>query len=232
MRRIDRGEQVDRGSFLQEHTEIADDLGRYLDDVAMVEQLAGPTLAEQSQSADNAPAERRSRRETVSATHSIDSVKEKRRKLSGSCLSGQFGRYRIEKTLGEGAMGTVYRAHDNQLDRRVALKTPKVDNDDPETTERFYREARSAATLRHRNICPVYDIGEIDGVLFISMAYIAVRPLSAYVSVDKPPTERNIAVIVRKLALALAQLRQQMVYRPGFLGVGGRKSSLHFVVNL
>ena len=47
--------------------------------------------------------------------------------------------------------------------------------------ERFYREARAAATLRHPNICPVYDVGQIDGTHYISMAYIDGHPLSAFV---------------------------------------------------
>jgi serine/threonine protein kinase len=67
-------------------------------------------------------------------------------------LPRAFGRYRVEKVLGEGAMGVVYLARDSKLDRQVALKVPKFD-DDPEMMERFLREARSAATLLHRNIC-------------------------------------------------------------------------------
>ena len=47
--------------------------------------------------------------------------------------------------------------------------------------ERFFREARAAATLRHPNICPVYDVGQIDGTYYISMAYIEGHPLSAFI---------------------------------------------------
>ena len=65
-------------------------------------------------------------------------------------LSGEFGRYRIVKTLGRGAMGTVYLAEDTQLKRQVALKTPHFrENPSEDTIERFYREARAAATLRN-----------------------------------------------------------------------------------
>ena len=98
---------------------------------------------------------------------------------AGSGLAGQFGRYRIIRALGKGAMGAVYLAEDTQLERQVAIKTPHFE-DDPtgELVERFYREARAAATLRHANICPVYDVGQIDGKHFISMAYIEGRPLS------------------------------------------------------
>ena len=70
-------------------------------------------------------------------------------------LPFEFGRYRILRKLGEGAMGAVYLAQDTQLDREVALKTPSFDGAEwSELIERFYREARSAATLRHANVCP------------------------------------------------------------------------------
>src|SRR4051812_9975840 len=63
-----------------------------------------------------------------------------------------FGRYRIQDCLGRGGMGAVFRAHDAQLDRIVALKIPFLGKDDVDTTTRFYREARAAATLQHANI--------------------------------------------------------------------------------
>ena len=75
-------------------------------------------------------------------------------------------------------MGDVYLAEDTQLDRPVALKVPRFADDyDGELIERFYREARAAATVRHPNLCPVYDAGEIDGIHYLSMAYIEGRPL-------------------------------------------------------
>jgi serine/threonine protein kinase len=120
-------------------------------------------------------------------------------------LAGEsFGRYRILKTLGEGAMGSVYLALDSQLQRKVALKIPKVDaKEQPRFIERFLREARSAATLTHPNICPVYDVGELDGQHFITMAYIQGHSLSDFVNPAKPQNERHIATVVRKIALAL-----------------------------
>jgi serine/threonine protein kinase len=120
-------------------------------------------------------------------------------------LAGEsFGRYRILKTLGEGAMGSVYLALDSQLQRKVALKIPKVDaREQPRFIERFLREARSAATLTHPNICPVYDVGEIDGQHFITMAYIQGHSLSDFVNPAKPQNERHIATVARKIALAL-----------------------------
>lgn len=122
----------------------------------------------------------------------------------------EFGRYRIQRSLGEGGMGAVYLAHDTQLDRNVALKTPKFSNNsDPKLIDRFYREARSAATLQHPNICPVYDVGEIDGIHYISMAYIEGRPLSDCIRAKKLPPVNSVLRIVRKVALALHEAHQQ-----------------------
>ena len=126
-----------------------------------------------------------------------------------------FGRYRIERTLGEGGMGAVYLAHDSQLDRKVALKTPKfTKGSDPTTMQRFYREARSAATLQHPNICPVYDVGEIDGTHYISMAFIEGQPLSDLVRAEKQPPVASLLKVVRKVALALHEAhRQGLIHR-------------------
>jgi tRNA A-37 threonylcarbamoyl transferase component Bud32 len=124
---------------------------------------------------------------------------------SGCALPERFGRYRVSRCLGQGAMGAVYLADDTQLDRPVALKIPKfaADGGDSELIERFYREARAAATLRHSNLCPVYDAGEIDGVHYLSMAFIEGRPLSEVLAESGPPPQRDAAAIVLKLAKAL-----------------------------
>src|SRR6185436_8043951 len=115
-----------------------------------------------------------------------------------------FGRYRILKTLGEGAMGSVYLALDMQLQRKVALKIPKVNpKEQSRFIERFLREAQAAATLTHPNICPVYDVGEIGGVHYITMAYIEGKPLSAFIRAESPLPQRACAERVLKIALAL-----------------------------
>lgn len=128
------------------------------------------------------------------------------REASASCLrpGEMLDRYCIRSVLGHGGMGTVYLAHDAQLDRLVALKVPKLEkSSDPTLAERFNREARAAATLRHPHICPIFDIGEHEGVPFIAMAYIDGRPLTAYIKSDKRQPERQAAMAVRKIALAL-----------------------------
>jgi serine/threonine protein kinase len=119
-------------------------------------------------------------------------------------LSGGFGRYRVLRPLGRGAMGTVYLAEDTQLQRLVALKLQNFKDDGSgELLQRFQFEARAAAMLRHPNICPVHDIGEIEGRHFISMAYIEGKSLAAFVDPERRQSEAWILTIIRKLALAL-----------------------------
>jgi tRNA A-37 threonylcarbamoyl transferase component Bud32 len=126
-------------------------------------------------------------------------------------VPASFGRYRIEKELGKGAMGVVYLAEDTQLHRKVALKIPKQSSlEDPETLERFYREARTTATLRHANICPVYDVGDIDGVHYLTMAYIPGKPVSSFLGKKLPPA-RQVALLIRKIALALDEAHKNGV---------------------
>jgi serine/threonine protein kinase/HEAT repeat protein len=138
-------------------------------------------------------------------------------RTSGSTLEGeapppprelpvQLGRYRILRRLGGGGMGTVWLAHDTQLDRAVALKVPHFTAaDGPGALERFLREARAAATLDHPNLCPVYDAGEVNGTHYLTMAYIEGQPLSELVQGNNPLPERRAAELVRRIALALAE---------------------------
>ncbi|VAX37466.1 Serine/threonine protein kinase [hydrothermal vent metagenome] len=124
---------------------------------------------------------------------------------SSTFLPEKFGRYTVKKFLGEGTMGSVYLAEDNNLKRQVALKTPLFTGDNPELLERFYREARSAATLNNKNICTVFDAGEINNIHYISMEYIEGRPLSDFIHPKKPQSPSRIAKLIYKLAMALQE---------------------------
>jgi tetratricopeptide (TPR) repeat protein/TolB-like protein len=81
-----------------------------------------------------------------------------------------IGRYRIVARIGKGGMGEVYRAEDTRLQRPVALKFLPSDSLTETGRLRFLNEARAAALARHPNICPIHDIEEVDGELFITMA--------------------------------------------------------------
>jgi serine/threonine protein kinase len=103
-----------------------------------------------------------------------------------------IGRYRVVKKLGQGGMGAVYLARDTQLDRLVAVKVPHFGPvRDAELLERFHREARAAAMLHHPNICPVFDVGESDGIPYLTMAYIEGQTLAELAGPfkNRPPRE-------------------------------------------
>jgi hypothetical protein len=102
-------------------------------------------------------------------------------------------------------MGSVYLAHDTQLDRPVALKVPHFEaREGSQVLARFYREARAAATILHPNICPLHDVGEVDGTPYLTMAYVEGKALSDFARA-RPLTARQTALLVRKLALALQE---------------------------
>ena len=122
----------------------------------------------------------------------------------------QLGRFQIEGLLGEGAFGRVYRAKDPALQRVVAIKVPKSMVTEEER-QRFRREARSAANLRHSNICVVYESGTLDGHDFIVMEFIDGQPLSELLASRPMLSAQQITDTVRKVALALQEAHDKGV---------------------
>lgn len=126
--------------------------------------------------------------------------------LTGGETPTSLGRYQIEALLGRGGMGSVYRAHDTQLDRKVALKVPKFEaKTNSILVDRFYREARSAANLAHPNLCPVFDVGEVNGTHYIAMALIKGDTLSSHIRNNAELPERFAAITVLKIARAMQE---------------------------
>jgi serine/threonine protein kinase/tetratricopeptide (TPR) repeat protein len=106
--------------------------------------------------------------------------------------------YDVIESLGEGGMGVVYKAMDTRLNRPVALKFISPSRvGDPQDRARLVNEARSAASLRHPNICTVYDIGETpDGQTFISMAYLEGESLRDRIQKQgRMPVEETIRIV-------------------------------------
>lgn len=124
---------------------------------------------------------------------------------SGDSLVGRkLGKYRVLRRLGGGGMGIVYEAQDIVLKRPVALKvlSPRIATD-PNATRRFLNEARAAARLSHPNIVSIYEVGQRDGVVFLSMEMVRGRSLHERLHADGHIPWREAARIVSQVCLAL-----------------------------
>jgi serine/threonine protein kinase len=132
-----------------------------------------------------------------------------------SALPRAFGPYRIDCILGYGGMGAVYKAFDTRLDRDVALKVPhEVDRAQEAQIARFWRESKAAARIAHPNICQVFDVGEIDNVPYITMAFIEGTSLAHYANAEFLLPESAVASIMQRIAEAMATAhRSGIVHR-------------------
>lgn len=129
-------------------------------------------------------------------------------------LPRAFGRYTLQKLLGKGGMGRVYLAHDPQLDRLVALKMPIPVDAVEGWRERFLTEARAAATLTHPNVCPVYDVGEVDAQPYLTMAFIEGETLAAKLARDGPMSPAKAVRLVETVARAMHEAhRRGIIHR-------------------
>ena len=116
----------------------------------------------------------------------------------------RYGRYRVLELVGEGGAGAVYLGFDDQLDRKVAIKVPRIQRMDSEKKiQKALREARSLAQLKHPGIVTVYDVGVEDGVCYIVSDLLEGQSLEAWIAGTKP-TWQQAAQIVAKVADALA----------------------------
>ena len=116
-----------------------------------------------------------------------------------------IGRYRIEELLGTGAMGEVYRAHDPEIDRPVAIKVVRPEliagSGAEQWLQRFRREARAAGRRSHPNIVAIFDIGDDDGRPFLAMEFVDGRNLDAILKESgRLDPERGVAIIAQVLS--------------------------------
>jgi tetratricopeptide (TPR) repeat protein/predicted Ser/Thr protein kinase len=126
--------------------------------------------------------------------------------ISGGLEPGMdFGpRFRIEQLLGEGGMGRVYKAHDKELGRMVALKILQPElTKDPSVIMRFKQELLLASRISHRNILRIHDLTDYEGVKFITMAFIEGKDLNQLLKESRPlPIDRSLKM-ARQMCEAL-----------------------------
>jgi eukaryotic-like serine/threonine-protein kinase len=138
--------------------------------------------------------------------------------------SSKLGRFELTELLGQGAFGKVYRAYDPQLERYVALKIPTFASDDKKKVLRFVAEARAAARLRHPNIVPTYECGQVNGEHYIASQLVPGQPISKWLktqeslaaagaakSSDKQ-TDSNASFNYRQIADWIHQLAEALDY--------------------
>ncbi len=119
-----------------------------------------------------------------------------------------FGRYRVLREVGRGAIGVVYLARDDKIGRNVAIKALDIDHRLPgdqkkEIKNRFEREARAAGMLSQENIVTIYDVGEQDGVPYIAMEYLEGTTLTE-LSHDSPLTIHQAKSVIVQVLAALS----------------------------
>ena len=124
----------------------------------------------------------------------------------------RIGRYRIVSELGRGGMGVVYKAHEESLNRFVAIKVLGEHLEaDPVYVERFLREAQSAARLNHPNIVQIYSVSEEAGSHYFVMEYVSGLSLSRLLRSREPLDEMQAARIVLQTAAGLQAAHEQGV---------------------
>jgi serine/threonine protein kinase len=122
------------------------------------------------------------------------------------------GRFAVLETVGHGAFGTVFKARDPQLDRVVVVKVPRRGNvgDGPSDVDRFLREARSAAQLRHPSIVNLHEVGVLDGTPYLVSDFIEGVTLADLLTARRP-APREAAALVADVAEALHHAHERGV---------------------
>ena len=122
---------------------------------------------------------------------------------------GRLAQYRVLKLLGRGGMGMVFQAEDTQLRRPVALKVmlPEVAAQE-QSSERFLREARAAAALKHDHVVTIYQVGQDRGVPFLAMELLKGKSLADWLASGRQASVTETLIIGRQVAKALAAAHQ------------------------
>src|SRR5215471_15055734 len=121
----------------------------------------------------------------------------------------KLGKFELLDTVGQGAFGTVYKARDPELDRTVAIKVPRAGNlAGPRELDRFLRESRNVAQLRHPSIVAVHEVGEVDGVPFLVSDFVDGVTLTDRLSARRL-SQREAAELLAQVAEAVQYAHEQ-----------------------
>jgi serine/threonine protein kinase/tetratricopeptide (TPR) repeat protein len=125
----------------------------------------------------------------------------------------RFGNYRVLRKIGQGGMGVVYAAHDDRLERTLAVKVIAKEGTDDSLIKRFLREARAAAAVNHPHVCQLYEMGEHDGGLFIAMELLEGRSLADRVREGAMPVKDAVEISLQILSALAALHSRGLVHR-------------------
>ena len=224
---VDAGVQVDREALIARHPEIADELRAYFQQEQRIKPIASPseTVAMHGSSTPGRRLEVRCPHchtplelaadtpltdltcESCGSHFSLVDGGESTR--SADALT-QLGRFELVERLGMGGFGSVWKARDKELDRTVAIKLPRRGDMDPAEAEKFLREARAAAQLRHPNIVHVHEVGRDGDAVYIVSDFVRGVTLGDWAS-GQQLTGREVAELGAKIATALHHAHQQGV---------------------
>ena len=194
--RRESGELISEAAFIAEHQEYADDLREHLAGLNIIRGIG-------SSSADDPFAANQTRSAQISRRRDVENLDD--------IHIPEIPGYDIQRPLGRGGMGIVYKAIQRSTGRQVALK---VLLEGPfaaaQARKRFEREITLSAQLRHANIIPIYDSGRSEGRLYYAMEYVRGLPLNEYVRQEKPSVTRKLELMA-KVAEALRHAHQRGV---------------------
>ncbi len=143
------------------------------------------------------------------------SVSERTLVMNDSDAKPTFGRYEVTRSLGRGAMGTVYLGRDPKINREVAIKTMEYTEvsaaELPDVKKRFFREAEAAGKLSHPNIVAIYDAGEEHDMAYIAMELLSGEDLAIYCQADNLLPIERVLTIITEVTEALEYAHNQGV---------------------